>query len=70
MSLGYAVIREPGDELPVAERVIYRCFIKHVTRPPKQTSYPRAIMRTSRECGVSTQRVLEVIRSVNKEVLP
>lgn len=67
MSLGPVIIREPGEEIPASDRVIYRAFIREVTKPPKGTSYPRAILRASRQCGVSRSRVLDIIRQVNKE---
>jgi hypothetical protein len=67
MSLVYAAIREPGDELPISERVIYKSFVKHLEEP---TSPPRAILRAARDCGVSRQRVLDIVRLVNQEVSP
>jgi len=68
MSLGPAIIREPGDELPVAQRLIYRTFMQHLLE--NGTSTTRAVLRTAADCGVSRRRVLEVIRAVNDGVLP
>jgi len=65
MSLGAWIVREPGDELPVAERLIYKTFVQHLEDPARPTSTPRAVLRTARSCGVSRQRVLDIIRKAN-----
>jgi hypothetical protein len=63
MSLGPVIIREPGDEIPASDRVVYQAFIASLDG----TTPERAILRASRRTGVPRRRVLEVIRSVNKE---
>lgn len=66
MSLGPWVIREPGDELPLSEQVVYRAFIEALDRPSRATP-ERAILRAAVRCGVSRRRVLEIVRKVNDE---
>lgn len=66
MSLGPVIIREPGEEIPASDRLIYRAFIEEID---KGTSPLRAALRTAQRCGVSRRRVAELIRTVNKEVI-
>lgn len=69
MSLGPWVVREPGDELPISEAVVYRAFIESLDRPSRATP-ERAVLRAAARCGVSRRRVLEIIRKVNAELEP
>jgi hypothetical protein len=68
MSLGPVIIREPGEEIPASDRVIYLAFIRSLDRPSRTTP-ERAILRAARLCGVSRRRVVECVRSINKEAL-
>lgn len=68
MSLGPVVIREPGDEIPASDAVIYRAFINALDRPSR-TSPERAMLRAAHRTGVSRRRVWEVVRTLNEEAL-
>lgn len=66
MSLGPWVIREPGEELPLSEQVVYRAFIECLD---EGATPERAILRAARRCGVARPRALEIVRKVNAEML-
>ena len=69
MSLPPIIYRDIGDEVPDSKRVIYDAYINALSHPSR-TSPERAILRAAERCGVSRQRVLEVVRQVNIEALP
>lgn len=62
MSLPPVIVRDIGEEVPAADRVIYSAFVRHLDSP---TSPARAALRAARECGVSRQRVIEIVRAHN-----
>lgn len=62
MSLPPVIVRDIGEEVPAAERVVYAAFVRHLETP---TSPAHAILRTARECGIPRQRVIEIVRARN-----
>ena len=67
MTIPPVVYREPErGAIPTSEFLIYRCFIEHLH---SRTTPERAVLRAARDCGVSRRRVLEVVRSINADVL-
>lgn len=62
MSLPPVILRDIGEEVPVAERVIYCSFVRHLD---SGISPARAILRAKAECGVTRNRVIDIVRKYN-----